>query len=70
MAGMMFVDQVPLVKPHHGHHLLTFDSAGAKIELLLTRHALKALLNMPHDLSEGPIAEVVPFTPRHAHGPR
>jgi hypothetical protein len=39
-----FVDKAPDVEPHHALFLLTFDSGGEKVQLLLTQSALTLML--------------------------
>lgn len=39
-----FIDAPATIEDHHGHHLLTFKSGAAEIQVLLTRHVLFALL--------------------------
>lgn len=36
----LFIDSGPTIESQHGHHLVTFDSGGDEIRLMLTRHAL------------------------------
>lgn len=38
--AIAFIDAAPVIESKNGHHLVTFDSGGDEIKLMLTRHAL------------------------------
>ena len=69
--AIAFVDQPPTLEQRHGNFVMTFDSGGEQIQLMLTRHATLLLGRAATNGAGGAFAadaKIMPFRAKRRAG--